>query len=139
MWYIAEVAASENTNVRSGVVEVSWLADASLWEYDPRVFDRLFTYLQNYWPIRTIASHICCPPKIDARFLLPVLIALVDRFTRSRIQMHDVPPSEIISSLAPYGITKEMLPKQMGGSIELFPSEWIANRRAVEMEMDEVS
>jgi hypothetical protein len=29
---------------------------------------------------------------------------------------------------------KDMLPTQMGGTIELSQSEWIANRRAVELE-----
>jgi hypothetical protein len=48
--------------------------------------------------------------------------------------MHDVPPEQIADELSSFGITREMLPTQMGGSIVLNPSEWIAKRRAVEME-----
>jgi hypothetical protein len=53
---------------------------------------------------------------------------------RSRNNIHDLPPEQVANALSSFGISKEMLPTQMGGSIELNLSEWIAKRRAVEME-----
>lgn len=134
MWYVAEVAAAQNTDARSGVVEVTWHKECSLWDYNPSVYDRLIVGLQCYWPIRNIAAHVCCPPKIFARWLFPVLNALTDPCMRARVQVHDVPPSEIVNTLSVYGIQKEMLPTEMGGELEVNPSEWIAERRAAEME-----
>ena len=37
-------------------------------------------------------------------------------------------------TLEPYGITSEMLPLYMGGSVQLDGTAWIANRRSIEME-----
>ncbi len=53
---------------------------------------------------------------------------------RTRNTMHDVIPAKLADSLSPFGITKDMLPMHMGGTIQLNPSDWIAERRAIEME-----
>jgi hypothetical protein len=47
---------------------------------------------------------------------------------------HDVAETEILEVLSQYGLEKAMLPTLMGGTVELNLEEWIANRRAVEME-----
>jgi hypothetical protein len=60
--------------------------------------------------------------------------ALMDRHTRSRVLEHDVPESQILDVLSHYGIMKDMLPTEMGGTIELNQAEWIASRRATELE-----
>jgi len=49
--------------------------------------------------------------------------------------IHDgVPESEIVDALSQYGILQHMLPTEMGGTLQLDLSEWIAYRRSVEME-----
>jgi len=41
---------------------------------------------------------------------------------------------EILNVLSEYGISKEMLPDVMGGSLVAHQLEWIENRRAAELE-----
>lgn len=48
--------------------------------------------------------------------------------------IHDVSEGNVLEILAEFGIKKDMLPVEMGGSVRLTQAEWIANRRAVEME-----
>ena len=48
--------------------------------------------------------------------------------------MHDVPENKIIAILAQYGILACMLPTEMGGTVKQSQSEWLEQRRAVEME-----
>jgi hypothetical protein len=79
-------------------------------------------------------THICCPDLAVLRFVKPILYALLDRTHRSRLVLHNVAESEILEVLSRYGLDKAMLPTQMGGTVELNLEEWIANRRAVEME-----
>jgi len=134
MWYVAEVAAEANTDAGSGVVEVAWDRDTTIFDYDPTIYDRLLTYLHLYWPVKTVASHVCCSPRITRRLVHPILHALLTPWSRSRTDMHNVPESEIINVLSRYGILKEMLPTEMGGTLELNSAEWIAQRRAAEME-----
>lgn len=65
--------------------------------------------------------------------LCVVLFALMNRKSRSRMVFHG-PESELFGSLSAYGILKSMLPSYMGGDIVMNMTEWIENRRAVEME-----
>lgn len=59
------------------------------------------------------------------------------RESRSRTLYHNVPETEIIRVLAQYGILKSMLPSEMGGTLEFEQSEWLVQRRAKEIEMEE--
>lgn len=58
----------------------------------------------------------------------------MNKETRQRFLMHDARPNGILRVLSEFGITKDMLPTEMGGDIQLDQSEWIANRFAIEME-----
>lgn len=53
---------------------------------------------------------------------------------RSRSIMHDVPEDAIVEVLSHYGIFKNILPTEMGGSLEMNQADWLAHRRAVELE-----
>lgn len=68
------------------------------------------------------------------RAIKPIVLALMHKELRSRFFIHDVPEGEILASLAPYGLEKDMLPTKMGGTVELNVSDWIEMRRAIEME-----
>lgn len=64
------------------------------------------------------------------RALKPVLLAKMDATSRARMLLHTVPESELLSVLAFFGIQKEMLPTDLGGTLMLNQKEWIAKRRA---------
>lgn len=69
------------------------------------------------------------------RILKPIVYALADKRARSRAVIHDVSESETLGkNLASFGILKDMLPTEMGGSLKLDLPEWMENRRAVELE-----
>lgn len=106
----------------------------TIFDYDQKIVDPLVTFSQTVWPIRSIAVHSCCPSSILLRLIVPVLRGLVNRWFRVRVQIHDIPGSEIAIALAEYGIKRDMLPTELGGTLELNPCEWIARRRAIEME-----
>lgn len=77
---------------------------------------------------------MCCPSGVVCRVLAPLVAAMKDKSTRARTLFHDVPEKDIVEVLSAYGIEKEMLPTEMGGTVGFSQEEWVANRRAVEME-----
>lgn len=82
-----------------------------------------------------MCSHSCCPSGMVYRMIAPIIVALTDRMTQSRVQVHAIPDTDIVEALGEYGILPAMLPTVVpGGLLELNPDEWIAHRRAVEME-----
>lgn len=47
---------------------------------------------------------------------------------------HDVPENEVIEILSNYGLYRNMLPTQMGGTVRLDLEEFVAKRFAIELE-----
>jgi hypothetical protein len=129
-----EVAARENTDIRSGVVVIVWQKDMTIGDYDHALYARVANFDTKCWPVKRIACHTCCSPSIVVKVVKPILYALMDRHARSRFQLHDVPESQILDVLSGYGIVKDILPTEMGGTVRLNQSEWIAKRRAAELE-----
>jgi hypothetical protein len=52
----------------------------------------------------------------------------MDKETRTRLLAHEESASETLEALSPYGIKNDMLPIEMGGSIEFDQLEWIEKR-----------
>ena len=135
LWYVVEVAVKEGgCKTGDGFITIVWDKHTTIWDYDSNVHDKMVYLCRNCWPIKTMPTHICCAPKILVKILKPIINAVLDKEARMRLLMHNVPESEIPEVLTRYGIFKDMLPTEMGGTIRLDHSEWIANRRAVEME-----
>lgn len=129
-----ESASSQNKDLVSGIVEIVWDKESTVWEYDPQCYDR-WTYFETHaWPVQITAFHVCCPPPFLKRIIVPIMMALTDARARARTIVHDVPESKILDELSSYGILKHMLPKQMGGDLIIDQSHWIMERRAVELE-----
>jgi hypothetical protein len=134
VWYVIEVIAQTNIGHQPGFVVVNWAKDFTMWEYDHTLYDGIGRFDKTSWPVKPLAAHFCCPPWILVNVIHPLVNAACDSRIRHRTLVHNVPESQILNVLSSYGIMKDMLPTQMGGTIELSQSEWIANRRAVELE-----
>lgn len=99
-----------------------------------KVYGKLSHFEKTCWPIKFIGAHICGSPSIVFRIIKPILNAMTDRRGRSRMVIHDVPENTLLEALSGYGIMKNMLPTEMGGTVQPNQAEWIASRRAAEME-----
>lgn len=133
VWYVIEAVTRENTHRECGTVSVVWGEGLTIWDYD-KAYDRLSELLLTSFPMKMLASHICCMPRIVSRVVSPVVNALLNKELRTRLLVHTAPSSEILQALSMYGIERHMLPVEMGGTIEFDQVEWIENRRALEME-----
>lgn len=134
IWYVAEVAAQENTDISGGIVQVCWFNNASIFDYDLTVFDRWAFFLSSCWPIKLLTNHLCCPTAVVNRIVKPIVHTFVSKDWRARTLTHNVPVTEILYVLERYGIGAYMLPTEMGGNESIDMSKWTANRRAVELE-----
>lgn len=129
-----EVSAEENNDVDSGCILLGWDRETTVWDFPRQIYDRFIEFEKSCLPVRFISVHSCCPTSVIMKVMAPVMRALTDKRVRARIMTHDVPESDIVNALSDYGITKAMLPTEMGGDVELNQSEWIADRRAVELQ-----
>jgi hypothetical protein len=134
MWCVTEVLSQANKNIASGVVMIVCDKDFKIWRYDGKLCERMTYFDMNCWPVKIVARHVFVAPWFVVNVIKPIRFALIDKETRSRIKIHDVPESQILDTLSGYGIRKEALPTDMGGSITLEQAEWIADHRALELD-----
>lgn len=129
-----EVTARQNKDIVSGIVEIVWDKESTVWDYDNQAYSR-WTYFETHaWPVQITAFHVCCPPPFIKRFIVPIMMALTDKRARARTMVHDVPESSIVEVLSGYGILKYTLPTVMGGDLVFDQSRWIDERRVAELE-----
>jgi hypothetical protein len=126
--------AQEKMGMESGLVILAYLQDFTIWDFDHGLYDQIISIERNCWPVKIAARH-CYLPSVFVKIMKYVLNALMDKRGRSRMLMHDVATeSELLDVLSSYGIEKYMLPTEMGGTVLLNQAEWIASRRASELE-----
>lgn len=106
----------------------------TIYDYDSKVSDKMVYLCRYCFPLKTMPTHICCAHPLLVRILKPLMKALMNKEARQRFLMHSARPSDILVVLSEYGIIPEVLPTEMGGAIQLDQTEWIANRRAIEMD-----
>jgi hypothetical protein len=127
---VIEVASQSNANI----VNLVWDKDSTLFDFDRHLYEKFSFFKYQCWPVKFECRHLCCTRNIAARVLLPVVLAFQSKQWRARFVVHNVPQEEIVSALAEYGITKEMLPSDtFRGTLQFNQSEWIAQRRAAEL------
>ena len=65
IWYNIEVASQENTDISSGYVCVVWDKGSSVMDFDHHLYQHIMHYEMTAWPVKLIASHICCVPVLN--------------------------------------------------------------------------
>lgn len=128
-----EVASQRNKHIGCGIMIIVFDKGSTLFDFDHRLHQCLFNFDKSY-PVNRIGIHACCPIKSIFKILKPIVFALCDKHCRSRIVLHDVHSSKLYSELSEYGILKCMIPREMGGTLEFDQLEWIADRRAAELD-----
>lgn len=128
-----EIVSQESNETGNGFNCIVWDKHTTIWDIDQKLNERNTYFYRSCWPVKATCTHVCCPPKILMLFLKPVMLALMSKEARARLKFH-VAESELLEALCGYGILGSMLPTEMGGTVELNQSEWIASRRAVELE-----
>jgi hypothetical protein len=64
----------------------------------------------------------------------PIVFAVMTKEARARTLVHDDENSNYVGVLSQFGITREMLPIEMGGTVRLDQRQWMVERRAIELD-----
>lgn len=136
-FYIFDLAALQSGG--NGVVQICWFKGASLFDYDLHLYDKLAYLMSSCFPVKVLAQHLCCLPRPIGKIVKPIIHSFMSKDLRARTFQHDESEDEMIGVLNTYGINAEMIPRQIpGGKLEIDDKEWVANRRAEELEQEEI-
>ena len=90
----------------------------------------LWTSVRDCLPVRLRAIH-ACHPTVVTDLMFPVIKQVMGMELRRRWYRHCGSKSEVLRTLAEYGLEADSLPKVLGGSW-VKSSDWIDKRRKLE-------
>lgn len=135
MWYMFEVISHYNTDPSGGFITIWWGGNTSIVDFDLKVVEE-GTRLDcsHCLPAKAMTRHLCALSLFVRKVMKPVVFALMTKEVRARTLEHYVADSNYVEILSEFGITREMLPTEMGGTVNFDQREWVAQRRAIELE-----
>jgi CRAL/TRIO domain len=129
-WYMVHAAVESTEAQKKGLIIVWRLADFHMGLFDRKLFKQMSKSLQGAFPTRVAALHLCDPPTV-LKYVMPVVnMFLVERLRR-RLKFHFGSSNEkILVQLEKYGLTRDILPTDLGGAKVLRHEEWVKKRHA---------
>jgi hypothetical protein len=126
--------AAQHPNAAKGYIRIYSFKGATAWDLDGNLYRGYMHLIKDAFPVSARATHLVglSPAMLK---ILRVAIRSWNREFRSRTVLHDVPESQLVEALAQYGIPKEVIPVELGGTYEHDHSKWLAKRRAIEKEL----
>lgn len=130
-----EVISQNNTDPSGGFITIMWDGNTSIADFDLKVFEQSTRLdCSHCLPAKSINRHLCALSLFVRKVMKPVVFAVMTKEVRARTLDHHATDGNYVEILSEFGITKEMLPTEMGGSVRLDQQAWISERRSIELE-----
>jgi len=129
MWYFLHAALEEEETQKHGVVFLIYPHKARFKQFDRQLAKMNMESLKEAIPVRMSALHICHPPGF-INLLLPIMKLLMGERLRKRIKFHTGSTENVLNSLETYGLTKDVVPTDLGGNIAIDMEGWLEDRKA---------
>lgn len=132
MWYLLETIVQDETSRSRGLVVLTSAKYSQGTSMDFKLASWCRRLLGDIFPIPLRSSHFCHPSKVANYVLFPVLKFLMGRDMRLRFKSHYGSPQAVLCQLEGYGLTRDILPTELCGSVELDMKKWVHERLAHE-------
>jgi hypothetical protein len=120
----------EDPAARNGIVALSCFVQTTLWDYDRR-FERDFFNMERFFiPVKFCGIHCGAVHDLIARILKPIGFAHMSKEMRVRAVVTPLKDEALAASLEKYGLHKEAIPIEMGGTCQYSHCDWLAKRRS---------
>lgn len=129
IWYMLESSIEIQSGQQKGVVFLGDLRNCHISQFDKTLVRMNLDHLQGCLPIRVSAFHICHAPSFF-KFIFPFLKMCLGARLRKRLHFHFGKDKDVLMKLNKYGLTSDIIPKQLGGKMIVDHDLWIKDRSA---------
>lgn len=130
VWYFIHASLELDENAQKyGMIFLGWLHHAKLQQFDRGMATIVFGSIQGALPTRLSAMHLCQPPSFF-KLIFPIIKLFMTDRTKKRIKAHFGSTVEIAAKLESFGLSKDDIPEEIGGTIKLDVGNWLKQRQA---------
>ena len=129
VWYIFHAVLEENIVAQQrGVIMINYPHHAQLAQLDRTQIRMIVESIKGYLPVRMTAMHLCHPPVFFA-VVFPIIKLFLGERLRKRLRVHAGSQEHVLQHLEEkFGLTKDVLPSDIGGNIVLDHHQWLEDR-----------
>jgi len=131
IWYTFHAAIEPTDAQKRGIIVIWRLSGFHMGLMDRKFVRKLAKCIQGAIPVRLAAIHICDPPFIF-KIVMPIIKVLLIKRVRRRLKFHFGPAGseKMMGQLERYGLGKDVVPTELGGTVVLCHTEWLRKRAA---------
>lgn len=96
--------------------------------FDRDLTKRIVSFVKGSLPVRLSGMHFCRPTRILST-VFPLIKFLMGEHLRKRIKVHSRSESRAQAELDKYELYKDVIPQEVGGTVELDHDRWLEERR----------
>lgn len=132
MWYVIHQALEDETSQKKGLIMVGYAGKVQFSQVDRNLQQHIIGSLRGCIPMRMSAMHMCHPPSFF-RLVFPIIKVFMGERLRKRMNLHSGSNEHVLSRLEDkFGLSRDKLPSELGGGIELDHMTWLEQRRKLE-------
>lgn len=129
IWYTMHAVLEDEQTQRFGIVTIVFPKNAKISQFDRQLENAIVASVKGLLPVRMSAFHVCQPP-IYSRLIWPIVKIFLGERLRKRVQVHGGSQEVVLDKLARFGLSKDVLPSELGGTVELDHDLWSRDLRA---------
>lgn len=131
VWYTIHAALEDDITQRKGVVFVVYPHNAKLSQFDRKLAMMNMSSMQGRLPVRLGGFHVVRPPSFFSVVFGVIRLFMHDR-VKKRVVVHTGSEAKVLESLAKKGLSPNVLPVDIGGSVIMDQQKWLKSRRQEE-------
>ena len=132
MMYMLETMCEDDDLRRKGYVAIYNAENVQQHQTDRALTRQHIVLLENVYPIRTRASHICHPTKFMFYMFLPVVKIFMPKEIRLRLKIHYGDTEKVLRELDGFCLPRDRVPDCLCGDLHYDMNQWVLDRMAVE-------
>ena len=132
MMYMFETLLEDDEARWKGYVVLYNAQDVQQHQANRALTKRIVNLLENVFPIRVRASHLCHPTTFMFYVLLPIMKMFLPKELRVRIKLHYGDTDKVLRELDGFCLSRDRVPDSLGGDLHCSINQWVLDRMALE-------
>ena len=132
LMYMLDTMCEDDDLRRKGFVAIYNAQNVQQHQANRALTKHFVNVMENVYPIRVRATHMCHPSKFMFYMFLPVVKIFMPKEIRVRIKIHYGDTEKVLRELDGFCLPRDRVPDSLGGDLHYNMNQWVLDRMAEE-------